>query len=484
MKRIIYILLPVLFVAAQALQAQTTTLYNIGFDRINVEKNGNSVTVDLKIVLDKLKLGTSDMIILTPMLRSDDGKSEFQVQPVVITGKQRSITLRRAIDMEGFKFDVSPQGVFRRYNGKAQSIDFTLHAPYEKWVDNSHLVVKESLMCCGLTTATTKEYTILQPLVEAPPVKEALPPDYQLSYIMPPVEEVKQRSETHSALVNFRVGKDKIERGLKDNAEILDKVEKIIKSVQENKDLSGTEFRIIGYASPEGNHLSNMKLSENRSKAFAAYLTETHNIPEKSIKTDWVGDDWIGLRAAVDSSDIQYKAEILKALEEINPARRKTRLAQIAAGKAYRILLDDFYPPLRRIEYTISYVAKNFNIEEAKSQLKQNPRLLSLNEMFLVANSYPKSSNEFKEVFEIAARVYPDDPIAQQNATAINIENDKTDDAVARLESLETAEACNNIGVAYAKMGDYEQAIEYFKEAISKGSKEAAENLKIAESNL
>ena len=484
MKRILYIILPVLLFVVQAVPAQTNTFYNIKFEQIKVNREGNSVTIDTKINLDGLRLGTSDMIVLTPILRSQDLNSEFQVQPIVITGKQRSITLKRAIDFEGYRFDISPQGVFRRYNGKKQTIDLTIRAPYDNWVEDCDLIIREDLSCCGLTTSTSNEYKILTPLIAKEPVEEVIviEAEYELSYITPPVEEVKQRSETHSAQLNFNVNKDVVERSLKNNAEILDEVDKIIKGVQDNKNLSGVEFKIVGYASPEGNQLSNMKLAEGRSKAFSYYLNDKYEIPAKSMKLDWFGDDWSGLHTAVEESDMQYKSQVLKALETINPVQRKSKLAQIAGGKAYRILLDEFYPKLRRIEYTISYVAKNFNIEEAKTQLKHNPQHLSLNEMFLVANTYSKSSDEFKSVFEIAARIYPDNPIAQQNAAAIDIENGKYDEAIARLESIESAEACNNIGVAYALKGELEQALDYLNEAITLGNKEAIDNKHTVES--
>lgn len=51
-----------------------------------------------------------------------------------------------------------------------------------------------------------------------------------------------------------------------------------------------------------------------------------------------------------------------------------------------------------------------------------DPRKLSLNEMYLVAQSYPAGSSEYNEVFEIAVRLYPSDPVANLNAaiTAVN----------------------------------------------------------------
>ncbi len=475
MKQIIYIFFAVCLFITQAASSQIITQNNVKFKILSINKDNSRIKIDLKIILDDVKLGKSDMLTLTPIIRSQDGKNEVRIDPVVFTGKQRSITLKRAVDFDGYMLDAPPQGIFRRYNRKQQDIDMTINAIHEDWFNKCDLIFLEGIACCGLKTESRTEYKILSPIF-----LQKEPVDYKLNYITPPVEEVKQRSETYSALLNFKVGKDNIERDLKNNAEILDEIDKIIKNIQENDNLSNIEFKIVGYASPEGDQLSNMQLAQDRSKSFAYYLTEKYKIPDSSLKLDWMGDDWAGLYKAVsEAKDLTYKDEILKALETIDPTRRKAKLRQIGGGKTYKKLVDEFYPPLRRNEYTISYVAKNFDIEEAKLQLQQNPQHLSLNEMFTVANTYPKSSAKFKEVFEIAANVYPDNPVAQQNAAAIDIENGHYESAISRLEGIDSPEAYNNLGVAYAKSGDFESAIEYFEKAIENGNSQASENIRI-----
>ena len=100
------------------------------------------------------------------------------------------------------------------------------------------------------------------------------PPVYELSYVTPPVEPVKQRSETHSAYLNFEVGKSVLLRDFKDNATVLNEVNKIVTEVRNDKNLSFTEFKVTGYASPEGGYDYNMRLSESRAKAFVAYMKD------------------------------------------------------------------------------------------------------------------------------------------------------------------------------------------------------------------
>ena len=115
------------------------------------------------------------------------------------------------------------------------------------------------------------------------------------------------------------------------------------------------------------------------------------------------------------------KKEILEILDIQDINKRKAKLHALNGGRTYKILLDKYYPPLRRIDYTLAYIARPFDVNEAKQVIKTKPQYLSLNEMFLVANSYDKGSDQFKEVFDIAVRLYPTDPIAQLNTAALRL---------------------------------------------------------------
>jgi tetratricopeptide (TPR) repeat protein len=120
-----------------------------------------------------------------------------------------------------------------------------------------------------------------------------------------------------------------------------------------------------------------------------------------------------------------------------------------------------------------------FDVEEAKAIIKTNPKYLSLNEMYLVARTYPEGSREFNEVFDIATRLFPGEPVAIVNASAVDIETGNFRVALERLLKVaDRKDALNNLGVAYARMGQYDKARKCFEEAISSGDELAEHNLK------
>lgn len=55
-------------------------------------------------------------------------------------------------------------------------------------------------------------------------------------------------------------------------------------------------------------------------------------------------------------------------MSDIN--KRKAQLKALNGGKTYRMLLDDYYPALRRIDYTLAYIARPFDVNEAKQVIK------------------------------------------------------------------------------------------------------------------
>ncbi|WP_211833758.1 OmpA family protein, partial [Porphyromonas levii] len=310
-----------------------------------------------------------------------------------------------------------------------------------------------------------------------PFVKE---PVFVLSYITPEVEPVKVRADRHTATFNFVVAKHDLIRDYKNNASEFARVDKVVSEVVKNKDLTVTEFAIEGYASPEGNFESNRALAGRRANAFADYLVSTHGVSKSQFKVTGHGEDWEGLKAAVSKSALSTKSQVLDVIANTpNADARDAKIRAIDGGKTYNDLLTNYYPPLRRTEYVIAYNVRAFSVDEAREVIKTNPKLLSLNEMYLVAKSYPAESKEFKEVFDIAARLYPNEPVAIINASAADIEGGNYQAAIDRLSKLSNnAAALNNMGVAYAKMGDADRAMECFNKAIELGSSEAMANLK------
>ena len=149
-------------------------------------------------------------------------------------------------------------------------------------------------------------------------------------------------------------------------------------------------------------------------------------------RVDYEPEDWAGLERRVAESGLADKAELLAIIRADEPAdwdAREWKLKQLNGGESYRFLLDEIYPALRHSDYEVAYTIRPFNVDESKDLIYKDPKQLSLEEMFQVAQTYESGSPEFKEVFEIAVRMYPDDPVSNLNAANTALLNGDTANA-------------------------------------------------------
>ena len=447
---------------------------------VKVDKAADRVSVALDLILDDLRVGSNDLIILTPRISQPDGSYEQLLEPIYIVGGTRDKALDRQLSFghtPDYYAAAKPQSITRRLNGKAQTIHYSTTIPYSKAMRGAVLSIEEWLTGCADCDRGTATMTLLTPFVKGEPYR----PTYVSTYIVPAAEPVKVRSDKYSATIAFRIDKDNIDRNYKQNAAVLDDVDSKVRSVLNNKDITLTGMTVEGWASPEAPAEYNKALSERRAKAFADYLSHTYGIKRSAMTVTGRGEDWAGVEKLVRESDLSYKADLQQIIDNYSGDARDPKVRALQGGAPFRELVSDagLYAKVRRTDYAFAYTVRGFNLEEARQLIKTNPKLLSLNEMYLVADSYKVGSKECDEAFRIAAKYFPNEPIALVNAAAARLTAGEVSEAVALLDRAgdQRAQALNNRGIALALTGKYDEAEKCFSEAVSKGDKRAAENL-------
>ncbi|MDO5663797.1 MAG: DUF3868 domain-containing protein [Bacteroidia bacterium] len=475
-------LLTILFCAAFMAHAQWESLTHAVVKNQSVIKQNDSLFVAMDIDISRMDISTQHMVVFTPVIESTDGRVERKLAPVVVSGRTRNNVIARTQMLYGTPvFETEPFAVVKRNNRGEQIITYTTSVPVGNWMKKARLVLRENITGCAECEIAQNSLSLADNILPEPFV-----PTYKLTYIMPEVERVKKRCETCVARLNYKVARAEILRDFGNNAQELALIDETVSEVKYNPDVVITDLVVSGYASPEGSFESNMHLSEKRANSLANYISARFDLARQKMEIKWYGEDWKGLEEAVKDSDIADKNAILDIINNVsNPDARDARLKQLSGGRTYKELLNTLYPPLRRNEYLINYEVRAFNVEEAKQLIKTKPQLLSLNEMYLVAETYPASSSEFKEVFDIAQRMFPDDAIAIMNVAAADIENGNNQNGINRLMTIETdPRAWNNIGVAYARMSELDKARTYFEKAAAQGDADAKANLEQLEKVL
>ena len=466
-----------LVACALGASAQTGYMKDITVSGKDVQRQGNEVVVRMNLDLSGVKMKQQHTAELVPVLVSKDGTQEQAFPSIVVNGKIRNRALKREEALTGEPRYTNVNTTIRRKNGEPQAVDYQATAPFEKWMYDGRLEVREAVTGCAECDEGGETSTV-DPLV--------LPrfiPNYVTALREPAPEPVKRRDEVRSARLQYRQDSYTTDPKFKDNANVLSEVQASIDAVKENKDLTITGIYVTGYASPEGTVAYNLKLSERRAKTFTDYVKKQNpNLDASLWHVDWKGEDWAGLREEVQKHPRLLKIdEVLAIIDgcEGDQDACEEKIKALVPPTIYQRLLNEMYGPLRRNDYRIEYNVRNFNLEEARELIRTNPKLLSQNEMYQVAGSYPKDSKEYREAMEIAARTYPDDPVALGNAAATCLSAKDARGAIALLEGKKLdAAAMNTLGVAYAEVGEYQKAKSTLEEAAKEGNADAKENLK------
>ena len=302
------------------------------------------------------------------------------------------------------------------------------------------------------------------------------------SYVEPMVEEIKSRDVQAEAFLDFEVNKVDIRPEYMNNPKELAKIRAMIDDLRFDTNVKVNRLDIIGYASPEGTLEVNKRLSEGRAMALRNYLATQYDFPKNQYHIQFGGENWDGLVKALATVEMDYKAEVMEIITNIPIEKgRETKLMQLRGGVPYRFMLKHIFPGLRVAICKVSYDIKNFNLEEAKEVIKKRPQNLSLNEMFVVANTYPKGSQEFIDIFETAVRIYPESEIANMNAATAALSRNDLVSAARYLERVKSEEFLpeynNAMGVLLLMKEEYELSEKHLKIAKEAGLDAAGGNL-------
>ena len=309
------------------------------------------------------------------------------------------------------------------------------------------------------------------------PVVEPYKPDYHLAYLEPKAEQEKARNLKGQAYLDFVVNKTDIRRDYRRNADELSKVEETINVVRRDPNITITHIGIHGYASPEGSYASNARLAEGRAQAFKDYVQQLIDVPARLFSVESTPEDWEGLERALEnqgdrladssvSGDLVPVPMILAIVKSDAKPDEKERQLKTRYPTQWKQLLADVFPALRHSDYTVSYTIRPFTIDEAKEMIRQKPQQLSLNEMFLVANTYTPGSHDFNEVFETAVRMYPDDETANLNAAVIALNRNDLQAAARYLAKAGSSpQALNARGVLAVRQGDRQVAERFWRQS-------------------
>lgn len=399
-------------------QAQVPMQDSVTASSVSLKRDGSYLTVGMTLRLSEVEAKGERAILITPLL--ENGDTNKALRPVGIYSRNRYFHYAR--QGKG-RMPGGPDELSFKEKDKPDTLAYQVILPYEEWMAGASLsLLRQDYGCCGKVLAEQSQ-TVGMFRGKRP---EFIP---QMVYVQPEVERVKTRALAGTAYIDFPVSRTEIQPDYRDNRRELDKITATVDSVQSDKDITVTSLAIKGYASPEGPYAGNARLAAGRTEALKEYVSELYHFGTGFIRTSSEPEDWEGLRRYVEKSALEHKREILAIINSEEEPDRKERRIKSAYPADYRILSRDCYPALRHSDYRIEYTIRSFtDTEEIRRVMRTQPQKLSLQELYLVAQAAETGSKEFDEVFDIAVRLYPDDPVANLNAanTALRRKDVKT----------------------------------------------------------
>lgn len=440
---------------------------------ICIDRLRDSVWVTFRLDIDSLEVRSNGAVVLMPSLKN--GSREWPLPAVEVVGRKHALYAERN---GGSIYADADTRIVAKQKGNNLPIDYRAALSYADGMGTLQLCFREDLCGCGERDRLAEtDRPLAQADVDFHPA---------LTYLAPKAETVKARCLSGEAYLDFPVNRTEIHPDYRRNPAELGKIRATIDTVRRNpKDYRITRITLRGYASPEGTYALNTRLSSGRTEAVRRYLVDCYNFADTLFSLSHEPENWAGLRRYVEQSGLSDKTDILALIDrtDLQPDAKELEL-RTRHPQSYRLLLQECYPGLRRTDYRVDYVIRGFDVEEAKALVRTRPQDLSLQELFLVAQTYRPGSADFKQVFDVAVRMYPADPVANLNAANALLEQRLPEQA---LRYLDLAPACpeaqNARAVALILLRRYDEALPLLQAASSAGLQAAKTNIRILQLN-
>ena len=475
----IFLAIMVFFLLFLSLPTYGQSLLQNRFDMelTQARRDNDNFLLEGTVLVDGVQVSAKNQLTVAPVIRAANGQ-QLVLPPVIIQGKtryklyQRSLKLRKPSDVVDV-YSVSTTNDATYLN---RSIPYRVMVPYQSWMKNASLYVLADLCGCA---GSNKDH-LEKPIGQSAGFSRYSP---QANLVTPLHESLKKRSERGAAYLIFEQGKWDILPRLFNNKNELDKIENSLAYISEEPTAVITGISIKAYASPEGTYEQNKQLSKSRAKALLDYIRQKYSLPKNiSIFSEGYGEDWDRLVELIQQDPkVENRNQVLQIIKTVGIFDgREKQLMDLNGGRPYRYMLENLFPLLRRSDYQIEYAVPEFSSEKAEQMLETKPNMLSLDEMYGIANTRERGSAAFNQVFKIAGKTYPDDLIACINASTIAIWEKDYATAKQYIEKWSNEPmAWNNLGIVCMSELQLDEAEWYLLNAQSAGVAETAANLEI-----
>lgn len=289
------------------------------------------------------------------------------------------------------------------------------------------------------------------------------------------------------AVLSFKPGSAELLPSYNDNRVQLERLSRELVDFTSDAGVELQTVRIKGYASPDGTTARNEELAAARAQRFSNYLSREQGIPQEKITVDASVEDWEGLEQYVLDASKPYADRVVAVLAQtVGADARRKALKALDKGRVWKDMEQTLFARLRRMELEIEcrsvddmpvtedmpviedIVPENTtDLNRLVTLFNNRSDQLTLNELLAVAPVFRPGTEQFREVYELAAYRFPDCIPAQLNAGAAALAAEDREAARFFLSRVEgDPRAWINLGVLSLLENDTVDAIAWFRKAL------------------
>ena len=319
--------------------------YVVVVDSIRLSREDNTVGLFLQFALAGKDLKNDDMVTLTPRLFTKTDSVDFPI--VKLYGHWSYMSLLRS----GQIFDDNEI----RIPGKdaRTALPYSHHTAYQPWMKDAHLklVVTQTDGCGNEYRENTRTIGEMRMMLSQREIRT------QTTATM---QQLQGRAE-----ISFAVNKTDIRPELGKNRRELESLNKVLDSLRHVENMVIRHLQLKGFSSPEGSYAHNEELSKGRVESLRQYLIAHYDLDPDIISTCYEIEDWEGLRAWVDNSELADREQILKIIDTSEHPDKKLTLISKRHPASYKKISVEAFPLLRHTDYAIDYnITKGENRNE------------------------------------------------------------------------------------------------------------------------
>jgi len=486
------LLLLLMLALPMALAAQGAYKGQLQVSEEQFSLQGELLHVYMKVSYDDDVINTGETLTFTPTLKSNERYA--RLTSVAINGDARERYERRADKLKNRR-RINVPVVTRDKKDRTRYFIYDTTVPFQQWMTNAALYVECEESSWQGRDPHTYEDMILQRLTLAQPVgvQTALQEPVTESYA-PAVAISKNwvqflSPESASSVGRVITGSIRLPYGVKLKRRDYRRMADTLKLVANRETkmygshLLGVE--ITGYGAPIGNRAKNEERAALQTLKLRRLLAERQVPGKNELRVQWIAEDWDSIRQLVAATPIALQAAVSDIIASIAVDQgREDALRRLGAGGTYDVIKRDIFPRVCRMSYKLTFSARPVNITMSSYRNGAIPAGITPDNFYQTANAFELGSQEFCDVIDLAARLFPQCAEAAIDAAGVALLKGDLQRARQYLTPWETDHrAWCNLGLLYLAEGNRDKAEVYLRMAEADGVASAREALQSIRAN-